>query len=149
MSFLKWLSRSFGRVREDAKTHLIKTGQLLGFDDEIVNQMKSLGDEACEALFLEGLEHVGGGGVDWRAKSGEVIEVVVPFLESSERDLLKALRPDDLEHPSEVVRHIDGLLCNTIHSIRTLDSFGDFVIVVVVDKAVVVDFDEINKNWLV
>lgn len=135
-------------MREGSKSHLVATGRLLEFDEALIGKMVALDDESCEALFVKSIESVCGGAVDWRANTGEVIEVVRPFLAQSEQNLLSMLNSGAQKMPLESVHDLNELLVGALHSIRALDTFGDFVIIVVVKNTLLRDFDEINKYWV-
>jgi hypothetical protein len=145
---LDWFRRSLGRVREGAKHHLINSGRVLNFDTKMIDQMLLLSDEDCEAIFLRQIEGSRGGAIDWRAKSEEIIEITKPFLAPEEQLLLAGLDIDYSWRPAEIIKHLDKLLIGQRHAIRALDTFGDAIFVVVIDKESEAVFDEVNRYWL-
>lgn len=147
MSFISWLRRSIGRTYTGTKAHLIETARLLDFSDDTVERMTKVGDEECEAIFLEKIAETHGGAADWRAEPTEVLEVIEPLLTTEERGLLATIQFEEEQRPGETVKKLDAHLATTGRAVRALDSFGDFIIVVLVPRERLAAFDAANEYW--
>lgn len=127
--------------------HLIDTARLLGFSDDTVGRMLKAGDEECELILLENIAKSHGGTADWRAKPSEVLEVIEPFLTMEERCILSTLKLEDELRPEETVNKLDEHFAITSRAVRVLDSFGDFIIVILVAREQLSAFDSANEFW--
>ena len=140
MNIRIWLERGFGRVREGTRRHLIESAKLLDFEPGMVDQLVSATDEQCELLFINRIEEACGGVVDWRSSSAEVVDVIQPFLNSNERTALDTLALSHSARPAEVARQIDIALRQERVGVRAMDTFGDSIIIVAVQKKTLKEF---------
>jgi hypothetical protein len=74
MSFKAWLQRSWGRLREPNKRHLVATAPLLEFDPSVVARMEQCGEDECEGIFVEQVDEHHGGTISGRASPADLIE---------------------------------------------------------------------------
>jgi hypothetical protein len=141
------MRKYLGRLFTSTKAHLVEIGRILGFPAELLERMRAVKDEECEAIFLTQLGGRWGGPVDWRGSAADIYEVLEPCLGSEERGHLPPV--DELEPaaPSELVEIIDSHMQRAPRALRALDSLGDFIIVVLVPRERLSEVDRAARYW--
>lgn len=141
------MRKYFGRLLKGTRSHLIEIAGLLDFPPELVQRMRTLKGEECEALFLAQIEGKFGGLVDWREGASHIHEVLEGCISDEERGILSTVKPPEGLPPEAIVQWLDGHLTSTGHALRALDSLGDFIIVLAVPRARVSEFDHAARYW--
>ena len=141
------MRKFLGRLFADTKAHLVEIGRILDFPTELLERMRAARDEDCEAMFLSQLRGRWGGPVDWRGSATDIYEVLQPCLASNERRYLPPVDQLEPAAPSELVRAIDSHLQQAPRALRALDSLGDFIIVVLVPRERLAEFDHAARHW--
>jgi len=137
----------FGRLLKGTRSHLIEIARLLDFPLDLVQRMRTVKDEESEALFLAHIEGKCGGPVDWRGGASDIYEVLEGCLSDEERGILSTSEPPERLPPAQIVKWLDSHLTKTKHALRALDSLGDFIIVLVVPRERVSEFDHAARYW--
>jgi len=149
MTFRDWLKRSFGRIVNGTKIHLIDIAKLLDIPAPVVDRMRSRPDEECESILLEQIESRHGGVVDWRARLVDILEAVDSCVTPEER---KALHTNDgavTTGFAEELHLLDSRLIPPMRALRAIESLGDAYIVVLVPRGKLSAFDQAARYWLV
>jgi hypothetical protein len=141
------MRKFLGRLLTSTKAHLVEIGRILEFPAELLERMRAAGDEECESLFLSQLKGRWGGPVDWRGSATEIYEVLEPCLSAGERAHLPPVDQLEPANPSELVKAIDSHMHRAPRAVRALDSLGDFIIVVLVPRERLADFDRAARHW--
>jgi hypothetical protein len=128
------MNRFLGRLFTGTTTHLIQIAALLDFTDEGFSRMHGAEAEECEAIFLREIEGRFGSRVDWRGSAADIYDILDACSTDRERRCLPPLEdvPDD--DPAEVVAYLDAHLEQAPRALRALDSFGDFMIVLLIPR---------------
>jgi len=137
-----------GRLLTKAKTHLLSVAEILGFPEDVQHQMRRANDEECEALLLSQAEGRHGGPVDWRGTPEDVYAVLGPCLTEEERALFPPISALSSRRPPEVFAELDEHFRKGPRALRSLESFGDFSIVLLIPRHRVEEFDRSVGPWL-
>jgi hypothetical protein len=141
------MRRYFGRLFTGTKAHLVQIARILDFPADAVQLMRGANDEECEATFLSHVAGRWGGPVDWRGGASDIYEVLEPCLSHDERRHLPPVNDVQAASPAQVVEVLDGHLRHAPRSLRALDSLGDFVIVLLVPRDRLAEFDHAARFW--
>jgi hypothetical protein len=109
--------------------------------------MRAIGGEECEAIFLSQVEGRWGGPVDWRGGASDIYDALEHCLSSDERHLLPPVDEIQAAPPARVVEVLDGHLRQAPRALRALDSLGDFLIVLLVPRRRLSEFDHAARFW--
>jgi hypothetical protein len=142
------MRKFIGRLFSNSKAHLLSIASILEFPDDVQRQMRKATDEECEAILLSQADGRHGGPVDWRGTPEDIYEVLSPCLTDTERRLLPPLSDLPAQPPAQVVASLDVHLLQGPRALRALESFGDFVIVLLVPRQQIPEFDESVGVWL-
>ena len=121
---------------------------LLGFSDAEIKRLTDLEPEAREAEFLSILEHRHGGTVDWRGTPEDVYEILSQCVAADECGRLPDVGTIQRQPPARIVQALDSYLGSSSRALRAIESFGDFVIVLLVPRERVAEFDRIARHWI-
>ncbi|WP_216966649.1 hypothetical protein [Lysobacter sp. MMG2] len=142
------MRKFIGRLFSNPKAHLLSVAAALDFPDDVQRQMRKAGDEECEAILLAQVEGRHGGPVDWRGTAEDIYQTLDPCLTSSERALMPALSELQAQPPAQIAAAVDAYLLPGPRALRALESFGDFVIVLLVPRHKLEAFDRSVGSWL-
>jgi hypothetical protein len=144
----KYLGRLFGTFARGRSQHLLDIARLLGFSESEWNQLSGRSDDAREELFLSLIEGRHGGPVDWRGTPEDIYEVVVPCLTEGERACLPDVASVQVAPPARIIESLSSRFDGAPRTLRAIESFGDFVIVLLVPRERVTEFDRIAGSWI-
>ena len=139
MSFKSWLQRSWRRMRESNKKHLLATARLLGLDPPVIERMERSGEDEAHH----------GGTVDSRATLDDVVATIDSVLTPDERAALTSVHDATPTPLEDAVKLLDHKLIKCQRGLRALDSFGDSVVVILVPRPNLASFDDANRHWMV
>ncbi|WP_155844894.1 hypothetical protein [Arenimonas oryziterrae] len=142
------MRKFLGRLFSNSKAHLLSVAAILQFPDDVQRQMRKANDEECESILLSQAEGRHGGPVDWRGTAEDVYAVVSPCLADAERALMPPLSGLPAQSPAQIVAALDAHLLQGPRALRALESFGDFVIVLLVPRQKLQEFDDSVGSWL-
>lgn len=142
------MRRFLGRVFTNPKTHLLGIAEILGFPEELRHRMRKATEDECEALLLSQVESSIGGTVDWRGTPKDIYDVLSPCLTEAERALLPSLPSVGEQPPTKVIATLDLQLQGAPRALRALESFGDFIIILLVPRGSLTRFDQLARHWL-
>ena len=138
-----------GRLLRSMKTHLIEIAPILNLPTDAIQRMHGVNYEQCEAILLSEIEERCGGAVDGRAPLSEIYEVLEPCLTEEEQGCLPPMDSIRSGPPPAIVRSLDACFANAPRALRTLESFGDNYIVLLVPRAKLSEFDHAARFWAV
>ncbi len=144
----KYFGRLFGALLRGRSQHLMDIAPLLGFSADDTKRLVDLEPEAREAEFLSIIQARFGGPVDWRGTPQDIYEVVSPCLTVEERSRLPDVQAVERRPPARVVEALDSRLGSSSRALRAIESFGDFVIVLLVPRERVAEFDRLARHWI-
>jgi hypothetical protein len=139
----KYLARLF----TGTKAHLIQIAPIFDGSLDVLTRMRAANEEECEAVFLSLVEGRCGGRVDWRGSAADIYEALEPCLSSDERRYLPSVESIQLGPPARVVQMLDSYLAQAPRALRALDSLGDFIIVLLVPRDRLSEFDHATRFW--
>jgi hypothetical protein len=144
----KYFGRLFGAMTRGSSQHLLDIARLLGLSDSEMSQLSGVSGDAREELFLSLIEGRHGGPVDWRGTAEDIYEVVLSCLTSEERTCLPDVTSIQAAPPARIVEALSSRLVSAPRTLRAIESFGDFIIVLLLPRERVADFDRIAKAWI-
>ncbi len=141
------MRKYLGRLFTGTKAHLIQIARILDFPTDALQRMRAVNDEECEAIFLSQVEGRCGGPVDWRGRPPDIYDILEPCLSSDERRYLPPVDSIQPEPPARVVKVLDSHINQARRALRALDSLGDFIIVLLVPRDRLSEFDHAARYW--
>lgn len=141
------MRKYLGRLFASKKAHLVHIGRILDFPADALERMPAVDDEQCEGIFLSQIKGRWGGPVDWRGSPSEIYEVLDPCLSGEERRCLPPIEQIQAEPPARVVELLDSHMKHAPRALRALDSLGDFIIVLLVPRERLSEFDNAARYW--
>lgn len=138
-----------GRLLRSTKTHPIEIAPMLNLPAQATQRMRGVNDEECEAILLSEIEGRCGGAVDWRARPTDIYDVLEPCLTEEERRCLPPMGSIQPGPPLAIVKSLDARLADAPRALRTLESFGDSYIVLLVPRVKLPEFDHVTRFWAV
>src|SRR5262249_44728623 len=100
------------RLLRSTKTHLIEIAPILDLPTDVVQRMRRVNDEQCEAILLSEIEGRCGGAVDGRAPPSEIYEVLEPCLTEAEQGCLPSMDSIQSGPPPAIVKSLDAFFAD-------------------------------------
>jgi hypothetical protein len=144
----KYFGRLFGEITRGSARHLLDIAPLLGFSAAELSRLSGVKGDAREALFLSLIERRHGGTVDWRGTPHDIYDVLLPCLTAEERARLPDVASVETAPPAQVVQTLSAHFANAPRTLRAMESFGDFIIVLLLPRERVAEFDRVAANWI-
>src|ERR1051325_10789713 len=123
-----------GLLPGGSKKHMIDIACVIGLSPDILLSMRESDFEKCEEAFLAAIEGKHGCAIDWKASEGEIREGLAECATPEELDILRGIPlPNERTASKNLVRLAEQFNQNAAtRSLILLESFGDFVIVLLV-----------------
>ena len=142
------MNRFLGRLFTGTTTHLIQIAALLDFSDEGFSRMGTAEPEECEAIFLREIKGRSGGPLDWRGSAADIYKILNECTTDRERRYLPLPEAVQGDEPAEIVACLDAHLEQAPRALRAMDSFGDFIIVLLIPRDRLSAFEHAARYWL-
>jgi hypothetical protein len=113
-----------------------------------MEHLTNLGPDAREAKFRKIIEGGHGGSVDWNSLPDEVYEVIFACLSPEEQERFPDVSTLPAGKPEKVVESLASNYTSGPRAIRAIETFGDDIIVLMVPRDRVPEFDRTAKYWL-
>jgi hypothetical protein len=148
----QFLRRLFSSLRKNGcKQHLLDIGSILPLPADVLRTMEQVDFERSEAAFLMAIHGKHGCTVDWSAKADDIREALVECMTPDEFACLQAVHIPEKQTASHLVKRLaaelDALLPE--RSLVALESFGDFVILLLVRKSEKDRLKKLANGWLI
>ncbi len=129
--------------------HLPGVARALGIPESDVANLASLHGEEREARFLSFVERRHGGPVDWRGTAEDIYEVLQACVTADERACLPPLDSIPELRPAETIQFIDERFAPAPRALRSMESLGDFSILLLVPRDHLAEFEKAAGPWLI
>jgi hypothetical protein len=147
---MKPLKRLFIAILKRSSTsHLLNLASILGSSESEITHLKSLPDEEREARFLELVQNRHGGAVDWRGTAEDIYETLQHCITAEESAYLPPVNTVPNSQPAEIIRYLDERFLAGNRAIRSIESLGDFSILLLVPRKQLHEFEKAAGPWII
>jgi hypothetical protein len=129
--------------------HLPGVARALGLPESDVASLATLKSEERESRFLSLVEQHHGGPVDWRGTAEDIYEVLQPCITAEERACLPPVESVPELRPAEIVQFLDERFTPAPRALRSIESLGDFSILLLIPRDRLAEFEKAAGPWLI
>lgn len=147
MKFFKRLM--VATLKGSTTPHLPGVARALGIPESDVANLASLRGEEREARFLSLVEQRHGGPVDWRGTAEDIYETLQPCVTAEERACLPPVESIPEMRPAETIQFLDERFAPALRALRSMESLGDFSILLLVPRDRLAEFEKAAGPWLI
>ncbi|MBV6500899.1 MAG: hypothetical protein CJBNEKGG_03387 [Prosthecobacter sp.] len=147
MKFFKRLM--VATLKGSTTPHLPGVARALGISESDVANLASLQGEEREAGFLSLVEQRHGGPVDWRGTAEDIYDILQPCVTAEERACLPPVESIPALRPAETIQFLDERFASAPRALRSMESLGDFSILLLIPRDRLVEFEKAAGPWLI
>lgn len=146
---MKFFKRLVVATLKGSTPHLPGVARALGIPESDVTHLALLQGEEREARFLSLVEQRHGGPVDWRGTAADIYEVLQPCVTAEERACLPPVESVPGLRPAETIQFLDQRFASASRALRSMESLGDFSILLLIPRNRLAEFEKAAGPWLI